>query len=205
MVRSLDMVVFCAASQKFRETYLETEEGFEFTFALYYLSRQILGYGLKDLLEETENPVILNVCAPGMKGKIDFDDIQNKNNYNSMKTMFHGSRLNDLLGVAFDQNNTHRKIKYVLYNPWAVQTTGAFEAYKNPMIKNVMKLIYKITGKPVEEAIKPIIRFLEHPPKISLSAYKLEKEVSPEMETFDKRNAQKLHEITEKMLKGLPS
>ncbi len=199
--QSLDMVVFCAASQKYRETSLETEEGFEFTFALYYLSRYVLSYGLKELLEKAENPVILNVCAPGMKGTVTWDDIQYKNNFNSQKAMFHGSRLNDLLGVAFAQSDTKGKLKYILFNPWAVQTEGAFDAYKNPMMKSIVKIIYKITGKPVEEAIKPIIKLLENP-KASLSAFKQEKEVSLTMKTFDKENAQKLFNITVQLLKG---
>lgn len=200
---SLDMVIFCAASQKYRETYIETEEGFEFTFALYYLSRYILSYALKELLEKAENPVILNVCAPGMKGTVDWSDIQYKNNFHSQKAMFHGSRLNDLLGVAFAQNDTSGKIKYILFNPWAAQTDGAFEAYKNPVMKSIVKLTYKIIGKPVEEVIKPIIKLLEHSPKASLSAFKLEKKVSITMETFDKENAQKLYNITVQMLEEL--
>lgn len=197
---SLNIMVFCATSQKYQETYSDTEEGFEFNFALSYLSRHILSYGLKDIMENAENPVILNVCAPGMKGKIDFDDIENKKNFKSLKTMYHSSRLNDLLGVAFNQRNTSKKVKYILYNPWAVQTNGAFEAYKNPVVKNIMKIIYSITGKPVEEAIKPILRLLENPPEPTLSAYKVEKEISLEMETFDKRNAEKLYDITDTKL-----
>ncbi|KUO77469.1 MAG: hypothetical protein APF77_06305 [Clostridia bacterium BRH_c25] len=33
---SLDMLVLCVASQKYKKTYSETQEGFEFTFGLYY-------------------------------------------------------------------------------------------------------------------------------------------------------------------------
>lgn len=108
------MLVFCAASQKYKKTYSETQEGFELTFGLYYLSRYILSYGLKECLEKAENPVIMNVCAPGMKGTVNWDDLQNKNNFESNKVKYHGSRLNDLLGVAFAENDTVRKIKYIL-------------------------------------------------------------------------------------------
>ncbi|WP_232697396.1 SDR family NAD(P)-dependent oxidoreductase [Brevibacillus daliensis] len=202
---SLDMVVLCAVSQKYRKTYSETQEGFEFTFGLYYLSRFILSYGLKENLEKAENPVILNVCAPGMNGTVNWDDLQNKNSFNSTKSKFHGSRLNDLLGVAFAQNDTSGRIKYILFNPWAVQTSGAIEAYEQPVMKNIMKLIYKITGKQVEKAIEPIIVLLENPPKPSLSAFKQRKEVSLAMKTFDKENAQKLFNITVQLLKGFPN
>ncbi|MFB7142462.1 hypothetical protein ACFCYN_22880 [Gottfriedia sp. NPDC056225] len=71
---------------------------------------------------------------------------------------------------------------------------------KNPLMKNVMKLSYKIIGKTIEEGIKPIIKLVESPPKSSLTAFKMEKEVSLAMKTFDKELAQKLFDITVHML-----
>ena len=63
-----------------------------------------------------------------MKGEINWDDLQHQKNYKNVS--FHGSRLNDLLGVCFAQNDDIGKIKYVLYNPWAVKTEGVLEMYK---------------------------------------------------------------------------
>ncbi|WMT41759.1 SDR family NAD(P)-dependent oxidoreductase [Paenibacillus sp. D2_2] len=199
---SLDRVVFCATSHKQNKEYSETQEGFEFSFGLSYLSRFVLGFGLKEVLEKSDNPVVLNVCAPGMNGTVNLDDIQNKSNYNGAKAKYHGSRLNDLLGVAFAQNDTVGKIKYILFNPWAVQTSGTFDAIENPVTKSMMKLIYKIIGKPVEEAILPIIELLENPPSSALSAYKQRKEVSLSMKTFNRENAHKLYTKTVQLLKG---
>lgn len=195
---SLDMVIFCA--MKHNHTYVETQEGFEFTFALYYLSRYILSYGVKDLLEKATNPVILNVCAPGMKGEVNWEDLQHKKSFKNVS--FHGSRLNDLLGVAFAENDTVGKVKYVLYNPMAVQTAGVLEIFGNPLMKSIVKLSYKMIGKSVEEGIKPIIKLLEDPPQASLSAFKVEKEVRLTMKTFDKDNARKLYDMTGQMLEG---
>lgn len=196
---SLDRVVFCAI--KHTNTYIETEEGFEFSFALYYLSRFILSFGLKECLETTKDPVIINVCAPGMKGEVNWEDLQHKKSYKNVS--FHGSRLNDLLGVAFAEKNIDGKIKYILYNPWAVQTSGVFEMVENPLMRNLMKISYKIIGKSVEEGIKPIIKLVENPPKASLSAFKMEKEVKLTIKTFDKDNAQKLYMLTSQMLDGV--
>ena len=196
LFHTLDYLVLCAVSMKFRKNYIETQEGFEITFGLYYLSRYTLSYGLKESMEKTETPVIINVCAPGMKGEVNWDDLQFKNNFDSNKVQFHGSRLNDLLGVAFTQKDTIKKIKYILFNPWAVQTSGVMEMYEKPMMKRMMKLMYKIIGKPVEKAIIPIIDLLDSPPKASLSAYKQQKEVDLQMETFNKKNAQRLYDIT---------
>lgn len=74
----LDKIVLGTASQKFRESITITEEGFEFVFGLMYLSRYILSYGLKDLLEKSQNPIIINIAAPGMKGNVNWDDIEFK-------------------------------------------------------------------------------------------------------------------------------
>ncbi|MFE4709284.1 SDR family NAD(P)-dependent oxidoreductase [Paenibacillus sp. NPDC056722] len=200
---SLDKIVLCATSHKTRKEYSETQEGFEFSFGLSYLSRFVLSYGLKDVLENSLNPVILNVCAPGMNGTVNLDDIQYKRNYNGGKTKYHGSRLNDLLGVAFAQNDTIGKVKYILFNPWAVQTAGTFDAIENPVLRSITKLLYKTVGRPVEEAVLPIIDLLENPPTASLSAYKVWKEVSLAMKTFDKENAQTLYNQTVQLLKGV--
>ncbi|WP_312094619.1 SDR family NAD(P)-dependent oxidoreductase [Niallia sp.] len=143
-VQVLDKVIFCATSHKSQNDLLDTAEGYEFNFALSYLSRYILSYGLMDLLENSEEPVILNVCAPGMKGEVNLEDIQNKQKSKGLKTMYHNSRLNDLLGVSFEQKNKSGHIKYILFNPWAVQTQGSFEAYQNSLTKNMMKFIYKV-------------------------------------------------------------
>lgn len=83
-----------------------------------------------------------------------------------------------------------------------MQTSGVMEMYQKPIMKIMMKLLYKIIGKPVEKAIVPMIDLLENPPKASLSAFKQRKEVSLTMETFDKKNAQKLYDITSQLMKG---
>jgi len=196
---SLDMLVLCAV--KHNKTYVETGEGFEFTFALYYLSRFILNYGLKECLEKAESPVILNVCATGMKGEINWNDLQHKKSYDNVS--FHGSRLNDLLGVAFAGNDTVGKIKYILYNPWAVQTSGVFEMFDKSLTKNIMKLLYKIIGKPADKAAEIIFELLDNPPAPSLSAFRERKEIDLTMRTFDKENAKRLYNITIQLLKGI--
>ncbi|WP_312815691.1 SDR family NAD(P)-dependent oxidoreductase [Sedimentibacter sp.] len=196
----LDALVLCAQSQKYSTIYKETDEGFEFSFALYYLSRYVLSYGLKTILEKAKAPIIINVCAPGTKGSVKWDNLQYKNKYNSIKAIMHGSRLNDLLGVSFVENYPNRKIKYVLFNPVAVQTKGATQAYEQPAIRFLVNKIFKLIGKPVNEAIKPILELMERPPNLNLSAYKQKKVVSLTMETFNKDYAERLFKLTEDLL-----
>ncbi|TCZ79398.1 SDR family NAD(P)-dependent oxidoreductase [Paenibacillus albiflavus] len=199
-LHSLDMVVFSATSHKIKKEYTETQEGLEFNFGLSYMSRFVLSFGFKELLEKSDIPIIVNVCAPGMNGTVDLNDIQNKNNYNGSKARYHGSRLNDLLGVAFVDMDTVRKIKYVLFNPWAVQTTGMLETIENPVNKLFTKLIFKIIGKPVDQAIIPIIELLDKPPEPNLTAYIQRKEVSLTKKTFNRENAQQLYKNTVQLL-----
>lgn len=194
---SLDAIIFCAA--KHSKAYTETDEGLETTFALDYFSRFVLSYGLKECLEKADNPVILNICGSGMKGDVSWDDLQHKSQFDAQKVMMHGSRLNDLSGVAFAQNDMVGKIKYILYNPWAVQTPGMMEVYGSP----VMKLMYKIIGKPVEKAAVPIVELLDNPPELSLSAYRERKKLSISLASYNQENAKKLYDITASLLENI--
>lgn len=193
---SLDALILCAQYQKSRKTAVKTEEGFEVSFGLYYLSRYLLSYGLMDCLEKGRNSVIINVCAPGMKGSVNWSDLQTEKNYSSIKAIMHGSRLNDLLGVSFAENQKGAKIKYLLYNPGAVQTEGAMGAYDQPLMRSLVKMLYKLTGKPVEKAIEPLLSILENPPEAPLTAYMQNKRVNLTMKMFDKLNAAKLNQMT---------
>lgn len=196
---ALDVMVLCAASLKPQPFYIETTEGFEFTFALYYLSRYILCHQLKGLLEKSGEHTILNVAAPGMTGKVKWDDIQIKHKYNGQNTQFHGSRLNDLLGASFSNSN---KIKFILFNPIAARTNGAAKMGNgNAFMKFTMKLYYKLFGKDVNEIVAIINKDAANTRTFGLSAYKLDKPVNVSMETFDKANAEKLYLETAALLK----
>lgn len=195
--QSLDIIIFCAA--KHSKAYTQTEEGLELTFSLAYLSRFILSYGLKERLESSQNPIILNICGSGMKGDVNWDDLQFKNNFNALKVMMHGSRLNDLLGVQFVKNDTVGKIKYIMYNPWAVQTPGMMEAYSNP----IMKFMHKIIGKPIDKAVISVMEVLRHSSKTGLSAYRERKELSLAHPSYNQKNAKRLFSITIQILEEL--
>lgn len=52
----------------------------------------------------------------------------------------HGSRLNNQLGLAFAQSAADTNIEYVLFNPLAVQTKGASEAFSNKPLQIFIKL-----------------------------------------------------------------
>ncbi|OZB91270.1 SDR family NAD(P)-dependent oxidoreductase [Paenibacillus sp. XY044] len=173
-VSRIDVLIFSAQSQKFSKVYLETKEGIEAHFALYYMSRFVLGLKFRNLLIKSAAPLIINICAPGVKGDIHWDDLQltTQKTFNTIKAIMHGSRLNNLLGAAFAHNEGDTNIKYVLYNPGAVQTKGATEAFDHRFVQRMVKFMYGIIGQPVEKAVEPILHLIDQPPEESLTAYK---------------------------------
>lgn len=195
--QTIDILVLCA--QHGRTERSETAEGFEHTFALYYLSRFILSYGLRNQMRHSDNPMIINICGSGIEaGTIHWDDLQLTKNYIDMSTsLMQGSRLNDLLGIEFAEKNKDNKIKYVLFNPGGVSTSfsGEYDEFTKSQIEQFKKL-----AKPVEEGIKPIVNLIENPPNKPISAYMEGNEISLNHNSFDKGNAMRLYSITEKLL-----
>lgn len=152
-------------------------------------------------MNQSENPVIVNVAAPGMKGEVNLDDLQFKNNYSGQKAQFHGSRLNDLLGVSFSRKNETSKIKYILFNPMAARTNGAKQMFgKNIVMRLLAGLYYKFKGKEPDEIANIISSQVDSISKKGLSAFVLEKEVDLSMKTFDEKNAMLLEQKTKEML-----
>ena len=193
---ALDALVFCAS--RHCKEYSETAEGLEFSFALDYLSRFILAYGLKECLEKASSPVIMNICGTGMKGDVNWDDMQHNKGFDPLKVMMHGSRLNDLSGVEFARRDNIRKIKYILYNPMAVKTPGMME-FGNA----AMRLYYKLAAKPIDKAVIPIAALLDDPPDSTISAFKERKCVSMRLPMHREKNAIKLFDMTTQLLGGI--
>lgn len=144
-----------------------TREGFEHNFALYYLSRFLLGYGLIGLLETAEHPVVMNIAGPGVAaGSVQWDDLGFEQGYDGWSAMFQGGRLNDLLGVSFAAEHRRYRTRYVLLFPGGTRTgfAGEFDA---PTAAEIAQM--KMFAQPVEAAIPPIIEIIATPPADSLS------------------------------------
>jgi NAD(P)-dependent dehydrogenase (short-subunit alcohol dehydrogenase family) len=93
---------------------ITTVDGLEATFALYYLSRHLLGHGLRDALDRAPTPVIVNVAGVGItKGAIQWDDLQLRRRYRMITAQLQAGRANDLLGVDFAATSGARA-RYVL-------------------------------------------------------------------------------------------
>lgn len=76
----VDTLVLCA--RHYRTERVETAEGFEENFALFYLSRYLLGHGLAASLEKADNPVVVNVAGPGASlSVVNWDDLELRRGY----------------------------------------------------------------------------------------------------------------------------
>ncbi|MBB5774694.1 SDR family NAD(P)-dependent oxidoreductase [Nonomuraea jabiensis] len=185
----VDALVLCA--RFFRTHRFVTAEGVEGTFALDYLSRFLLSYGL------TAPRLIVNVSGPGEPTDlIRWNDLMLERRYDGMTAQFQAGKANDLLGVAFAARHGSRT-RYVLMHPKGVSTSVAGE-YDAATAAHVEAL--KRYGLPVEEGIKPIVARLDDPPAEPLSAFIRERRIALGPGPFDPAAAERLHELTLKVI-----
>ncbi|WP_329558458.1 SDR family NAD(P)-dependent oxidoreductase [Streptomyces uncialis] len=191
----VDALVLCA--RHFRTTRLVTAEGFENTFAHFYLSRFVLSHGLTGLLDSADAPVIVNVAGPGGEGKIHWNDLQLTRDYDGHTALTQGGRLNDLLGVSYADRRPGTKVRYVLFHPGTVSTgfSGEYTPDTQARIADIRR-----TAQPVEEAVLPIIRVLDSPPDTALSAFVRDTPLLPQGPAFSVEQARRLRLRTEGIL-----
>jgi PPOX class probable F420-dependent enzyme len=197
---AVDALVLCA--RHYRSTRAITEEGVESNFALFYLSRYVMGYGMTDLLDAAEAPIIVNIAGPGASTeKIRWHDLEFERGYQGTAALMHGGPLNDLLGVGYADNAPSRKVRYVLLNPGTVSTSfsGEYDAETAAQIDAI-----RATARPVEEGIEPVIALLDHPPAEPISAWIRHEQIPLTGPTFDVAAARRLHAETERVLATLP-
>lgn len=137
----------------------ETPDGMEFTFALYYLSRYLLGRRLRPLLDAAPDPVIVNIAGVGTTaGRIFWDDPQLTRRYGQVRAQLQAGRANDLLGAFF--------------------------------------------ARPVADAVRPVVEWIDRPPSEPLSAVDRGKPVPKSLKTLDPGDAARLATYTESLLHG---
>ncbi|EQD83014.1 short subunit dehydrogenase [Saccharopolyspora erythraea NRRL 2338] len=194
---AVDALVLCA--RHYRATRLETGEGREHGFALFYLSRFVLSHGLLGNLEKAESPVVVNFCGPGADfGEIRWDDLELARDYHGNTAMVQGGKLNDLLGVAFAAHHPGARTRYVLYGPGMVSTSfsGEYDA------ESAAHVAYaKANGRSVADGIAPAVALVDSPPAEPLSAFNADTPVSLAGRSFDRSDAMRLHALTSELLR----
>jgi len=192
----IDALVLC--TNRVSTERFTTVDGLEYSFALNYLSRYLLGYGLRDSLETSARPVVLNVAAPGVtNGSVVWDDMQLERRYSAVKAQLQAGRANDLLGVAFAEK-PGETVPYVLYRPYFTDT--GFKGIGPPFVRAIARLVGKVFARSVEVTARPISELLDAPPRTLLTAIAQGKPVSLSLKTFDKDDARKLDEETRQLL-----
>lgn len=196
---AIDALVLCA--RHYRSARTLTTEGFEDTFALFYLSRFVLSHGLAVALDRATSPVIVNVAGPSHDlSLVHWDDLQLKHAYDANAAMFQGGKLNDLLGVAFAARRgtgAAGRTAYVLIHPGATATSFAGD-YDPAAAAHVERM--KAFGKPPEAAVPPIAAVIDQPPLQPLSAFVEGRPLPVEHPSFDVADAERLHRLTESLL-----
>ncbi len=176
---------------------VETVDGFEGTFSLYYVSRFVLAYGLTELLEKGTDPVIVNVGGVGVtKGRIPWDDLSLKQGYSGIKAVLQAGRATDLLGVAYAANHVGGRTRYLLHHPGF--TDSGSDSLAQP-VKTIVKVLARFFAQPVEKSIQPIIELMDTPGAGGLLAYDRRDPVDLSLSTLDPA-ARRLYELTEHVL-----
>ncbi|MFE9750510.1 SDR family NAD(P)-dependent oxidoreductase [Saccharothrix saharensis] len=189
-------LVLCA--RYFRSHRTVTPEGFEHNFALYYLSRYLLGYGLVEQMDKAEQPVIMNIAGPGAGAAgIQWHDFGLEHGYDGWSAMFQGGRLNDLLGVSFADPARGHRARYVLLFPGGTRTgfAGDFDPVTAFQVEQM-----KLAAQPVEHAVPPIVHIIDSPPREPLSAFVEGMPLSLHRPAFDRGAAARLDAVTRKLL-----
>lgn len=194
----------------------ETVDGLEFTFALYYLSRYLLGSRLRPLLNAAPAPVVINVAGVGnTAGRIFWEDPQLTRGYGQVRAQLQAGRANDLLGVAFaNQSGSGGRsgsggsggsggntVRYVLYHPGF--TRSGVDGHPNPLVRGTIKLLATLFARPVADAVRPIVEWIDNPPTEPLSAIDRGKAVDKSLKTLDPGDAARLVAYTEDRLRRL--
>ncbi|MBB5983217.1 SDR family NAD(P)-dependent oxidoreductase [Kribbella solani] len=192
----LDVLVLAAMVPFVRRR--ETVDGLEGTFVLYYLSRFILSFGLTELLERGENPIIANLGATGItKGAVNWDDLQFARKYSTVKATISGGRANDLLAVHYLQNHPDGRTKYFGIQP--PYTKSGTNHLPQPL-RALAKVSAALFAKPAAESVRDTLEVLEAQPAERLILRAVGRPVDPGLKTFDPRAARRLYELTKELI-----
>ncbi|WP_405484485.1 SDR family NAD(P)-dependent oxidoreductase [Nocardia sp. NBC_00511] len=174
-----------------------TIDGFERTFALYYLSRYLLSHRLTPLLRRAERPVIVNIGGVGVrKGAIDWTDPQLADGYSAVRAQLQAGRANDLLGVAYAESGG---VPYVLYHPGFTRS-GDLSQLK-PLVRWMIRGLARLSAQPVAAAIEPLHAFVDYSSTAPLRAVDRGRDLELSLPTLDPGDAHRLADLTANLLR----
>ncbi|WP_158891709.1 SDR family NAD(P)-dependent oxidoreductase [Amycolatopsis anabasis] len=189
----VDTLVLAAAYVHRRR--VVTEEGFEHTFALYYLSRYLLATGLAPALNEAGRPLIVDTTVPGApKDAMRWDDLQLAAGFTWKAANLQSRRAGELSGLRLGG-----RVRYVLYGPANLVRTS-LQGDLNRAARLLTTVLVRLLGTPVERAVEPIVELIANPPEEPLTAYRGRKRLPLGSTDRDRAEAERLHTETERLL-----
>ena len=190
----LDLLVNTAGI--FSQKRIVTNEGFEKTFAVGYLSAYILSTQLAGILEKAEYGRIVNVSGIKsmiMKKKLDFDDMSFSKNYSMINTAITTIHAKTVLTEILAEKYANQGIDVNSFHPGAV---------KSDLTKNLVwwqRMLFSIPelffGKESTTGI-----FVSSSPTLNKVTGKYFIKKEPIELNFEKEYKQKLQEQTEQLL-----
>lgn len=195
--QAVDALVLCANRQYPERTV--TADGLEATFALYYLSRYLLGHGLRAAFDAAPAPVVVNIAGAGLTaGAVRFDDLNLERRYGTIRAQLQAGRANDLLGRSM-ADDPSSKAHVLLYHPGFTRTAGGIAALPWPVRAGVSALA-RVAARSVEKAVAPVVAAVDDPPGEPLAAVDRGRPVDLSLPTFDPENARRLAEATRELV-----
>jgi hypothetical protein len=108
-----------------------------------------------------------------------------------LRAQLQAGRCNDLLGVIQQPN-------YVLYHPGFTRSGDL-----SPLpwaLRTAIRAAARLKAQPVEDAVRPIHDFIDHPPAAPLTAVDRGRKLSPDLPTLRPADARRLADATEGLL-----
>jgi NAD(P)-dependent dehydrogenase (short-subunit alcohol dehydrogenase family) len=192
--------ILALGARYYRSSRALTADGFEASFALFYLSRYLLAHGLAETLGRSTTPIVLDLSGPGGDlARINWDDLQFARGYDPDAVMHQCGKLSDLLAVAFVRAHANSGIRYLLLHPGLTATgfTGSYSAEDAATVAGMRR-----RGQPVDAAVARIMRHLDHPAVTPLSAFMQDTPVDTTGAAFDMAAAERLAAHTRELLAG---
>ncbi|GIG68975.1 SDR family NAD(P)-dependent oxidoreductase [Phytomonospora endophytica] len=184
----VDALILCAAYARWNR--VETPEGFEHTFALYYLSRVLLTTGLHPKL-------VLNTSVPGARrDAIPHHDLQSREDFGFAKANQLTRRANELFGLHLAQSPG--ETRHILYSPGFVRTSHAGSLGRVARIG--VTAMAAVLGTPPAKAAVAAATLLADPPAERHSAFDRDRRVELGTTGGDIAEAARLHEETLRLL-----
>lgn len=181
--------------------YRETEDGFEYTFAMNHLGHFHLTTSLLPHLKKSDDARIINVSSEAHRaGRLDFNNLMLKENYNGFKAYANAKLCNIYFAKALTDRLRNTNITANALHPGVVNTRFG-EQYKG-IFKFILKAMKPFMTSP-EKGAQTTLHVALHPEgaKTSGAYFKDRKVKTPARLANDKQAREQLWTVSESMIR----